>query len=74
VFLMKFQSSGTWRHNRRLWRTSSFYPRNSRRRVSLAFFMGYRRDEGGKLLCIWVITPRVENCFFFSLMLIDFRL
>ena len=66
MLFVKFQSSGTWRHNRRLRRTCPFYPKDSRRRVSSSFFMGYPRDEGGKFLWMWVIRPRVENCFVFT--------
>jgi len=43
VLFMKFQYSGIWRHNRRLGRTCFFYPKDSRRRVSCSFFMGYPR-------------------------------
>lgn len=35
VLFMKFQSSGILRHNRWSGRTCSFYPKDSRRRVSL---------------------------------------
>jgi hypothetical protein len=50
VLFMRFQSSDTRRHNRGLGRTCSFYPKDSQRRVSLSFFTGYPRHEGGKLL------------------------